>query len=283
MNKKKLKRKLNELKNFFKSIRFSTLYKIAGVLLLIFTLYLVITTLNKSKHIGETKEETLTATIIDKGENYLLILDNQKNEYLIEKRPTEEETIGSTISLSIGNIIDGSPKILRTSSLEMISPATKNQNAEAIILEYIKKTNRMFSNATENESEIEIRFLNIMNFLIYNEELEEHTLNDLSSQSRIATLKIALSLDTNIENFFPGFKEREGNGKYSGLKEKIITNYLNLTCKVCDYDSNTCNQSITDFQTMKETFAISWNNLKNWTNDSERLKDWYQIYSGKSE
>ena len=56
MNKKKLKRKLNELKNFFKSIRFSTLYKIAGVLLLIFTLYMVITTHNKSKQIGETKE-----------------------------------------------------------------------------------------------------------------------------------------------------------------------------------------------------------------------------------
>ncbi|MCI9279558.1 MAG: hypothetical protein HFJ02_02015 [Bacilli bacterium] len=282
MNQKKLKRKVNELKNFFKSIRFSTLYKIAGLILLIFTLYMVFTTLNKSKHIGETKDESLNATIIDKGENYLLILDNQKEEYLIEKKTTEDETIGSTIRFSINSIIDGDPKILKTTSIELINTVSNTKNADSEILEYIKKTNRMFSNASENESEIEIRYINILDFLIYNEKLENHTLNDLTSQARIEGLKVVLSLDSNVENFFPGFKEREGNGKYSGIKEKIITNYLNLTSKVCHYDSNTCTESINDFQTMKETFAISWNNIKNWTNDSERLKEWYQIYSGKN-
>ena len=158
MNQKKLKRKVNELKNFFKSIRFSTLYKIAGLILLIFTLYMVFTTLNKSKHIGETEDESLNATIIDKGENYLLILDNQKEEYLIEKKTTEDETIGSTIRFSINSIIDGDPKILKTTSIELINTVSNTKNADSEILEYIKKTNRMFSNASENESEIEIRY-----------------------------------------------------------------------------------------------------------------------------
>lgn len=276
MNKNKLNRIKKELINKIKSIRFSTIYKIFGIIILIFTLYEIFTVLNKSKQINNDTIEYLSGTIIDKGTDYIIVSANN-NEYLIENIKIDFN-IGSSIKTTIQSVIDNNTKPIKivTEGINIINDNINSKDANKYIEDYVLNANKLFSGYKDNESEIKLKFQNIIEFLLFNKKINNYSLNDINSKTKLNILKNSLYLNTNMEKYFSGYKE---SLNYYDLKNKIIVEYLNKASKICKYDTFLCNNAKNDFKSMKETFGINWSTLKDLATTNENLKDWYEIYS----
>lgn len=287
----KIKRYIKNIINYFKGIRISTIYKLVGIFLLIAILFWVYMTWRKDNTFKEKTENgvILTGTVTNKGENYIIIKDSANNEYLIPNTNEEKFPIGSDVNANVNSVIeqgtDKAPTIITSDKVNITNEKTENKNADEEIIAYMKETEGYFNDMSLQE-EVKVRFIAIVDFLFYNGTIKNYTLNDLSSKAKLQVLKIALSIDNKIENYIPGYKESitSTTGKvYTGIKTKIIEVYLNTTTKICNYDSNLCESAKNDFQEIKENFSITWNVIKDLiTNGTDNLKEWYEIYSGKS-
>ena len=287
----KIKRYIKNIINFFKGIRVSTIYKLVGIFLLIAILFWVYMTWKKNNTFKEKTENgvVLTGTVTNKGENYIIIKDSANNEYLIPNTNEEKFPIGSEVNANVNSVLeqrtDKIPTTITSDKINITNEKTENKNADEEIIAYMKETEGYFNDMSLQE-EIKVRFIAIVDFLFYNGTIKNYTLNDLSSKAKLQVLKIALSIDNKIENYIPGYKESitSTTGKvYTGIKTKIIEVYLNTTTKICNYDRSLCEAAKNDFQEIKENFSITWNVIKDLiTSGTDNLKEWYEIYSGKS-
>lgn len=287
---KKIKRELNKILDFLKGIRISTIYKLVGLILLIGILFWVFTTLNKSEKTENKTNILLTGTITNKGNDYIIVEDKSENEYKVPVTSEEKYPIGSDVNVSVGTVVEQGenkkPTSITSNNIEITNEKTENKNADEELITYMNETEEYFTtNDTSLKEEAKMRFITIVDFLFYNGKIKGFTLNDLSSKAKLQVLKVALSIDSKIETYFPGYKETISTttGKvYTGVKNKIIESYLTITTKVCNYDPQTCENATNDFQQMKHAFSITWNVIRNLiTSGTENLKDWYEIFSGK--
>lgn len=286
---KKIKRMLKNIIHFFTSMRISTIYKLIGIVLLIGILLWVYKTINKSEKVENKQNIVLTGTITNKGEDYIIIKDASQNEYLINGINNKNYTIGSEINASVSAVMEQGnrikPTTIKTNEIFVTKENTKNKNADEELLAYIKETENDFQDINTQE-EAKIRFISIVDFLFYEGKINGYTLNDITNKTKLQILKITLSIDSKIENTFPGYKETISNsGKiYTGIKNKIIESYLTLATSICKFDANLCDTAKNDFGEIKEAFSITWNVIRNLiAGTSETLQDWYEIYSGKKE
>lgn len=287
---KNIKKGFKNIINFFKSMRISTIYKLIGLILFVGILIWVILTMNKSEKIVEKQNVILSGTIVNKGDNYIIIEDSSKNEYLIHGIEEEKYPIGSDVNASVDEVIESgnnsTPSTITSPNIDIINEKTENKNADEEIIAYMNETENYFNDINYQE-EIKVRFITIVDFLFYNGKIKGYSLDDLTSKAKLKVLKIALSIDNKIESYLPGYKESitsTGNKIYTGIKTKIIESYLTLTTKICNYDQSLCDSATNDFQEMKNSFSITWNTIKNLvTSGTENIKTWYEIYSGKKE
>ncbi len=286
---KKIKRELKNIIEAIKSIRISTIYKLVGIFLLFIILFWVYKTVNKSEKITEKQSIILTGTIVNKGKDYIIIKDMSQNEYLIHGVEEEKYPIGSDVNATVESVVESGneekPTTITSSGINITKENTKNKNADEEVIAYLNETETYFENVSLHE-EIKVRFITIVDFLFYNGEIKGYTLNDLTSQTKLQVLKIALSIDYKIEMYLPGYKESITSTSekiYTGIKNKILEMYLTTTTKICNYDQNLCESAKIDFQEIKQTFSITWNVIRNLISSStENLKEWYEIWSGKS-
>ena len=272
MNMNKIKRMFKQMIDFFKGIRISTIYKLVGLALLFAILFWVYTTWKSNQALTKKVEsDTYINGKIPCTEDVLIGSDvNAKVEEVIE--PTEEEKKEET------------PKTVTSSGVTVTNEKKENKNADAEVIAYFNETESDMENPSLKE-EVKARFITVVDFLFYDGTIKGYTLNDLSSKAKLQILKIALAIDSKIENYIPGYKETitSTTGKiYTGLKSKIIESYLKITTKICNYDADTCDQAKKDFQDMKKSFSITWNLIKDLVSSgAENLKEWYEIFSGK--
>ena len=106
INMKKIKRELKQIIDFFKGIRISTIYKLVGLLLLAGIVIWIFSTLNKSEKMTDTKNVVLTGTIVNKGEDYIIVKDSSNNEYKIPVQEEEKYPIGSDVNANVGSVIE---------------------------------------------------------------------------------------------------------------------------------------------------------------------------------
>ena len=287
----KIKRYINKFIDFFKGIRVSTIYKLVGIALLIAILFWIFTTWKK-EYSNTNKNQSdiiLTGTIKNKGEDYIIIEDSANNEYIIHGTDEEDYPIGSDVNANVGEVIEKgtneTPTTITSDKVNITNEKTENKNADAEVISYFNETDSYISN-TSLQEEAKVRFITVVDFLFYNGKIKGYTLNDLSSKAKLQVLKIALSIDSKIETYLPGYKETitSTTGRiYTGIKNKIIESYLNTTTKVCNYDQSLCNSAKNDFQDMKKSFSITWNLIKDLiSSGKDHLKEWYEIYSGKT-
>lgn len=287
----KIKRIFKNIINYFKGIRVSTIYKIVGVVLLIAILFWMYSTWKKNNTFKENNQSivTLNGKVTNKGEDYIIVEDSAKNEYIIPNTNEEEYPIGSDVSASVKDVIEqgseNTPTTITSDKVNITNEKIENKNADSEIIAYMNETESYFEN-TSLQEEIKVRFITIVDFLFYSGKIKGYTLNDLSSKAKLQVLKIALSIDSKIENYLPGYKETitTTTGKiYTGIKNKIIEAYLSTTTKICNYDKTLCNDAKKDFQDMKKAFSITWNVIKDLiSSGTDHLKEWYEIYSGKT-
>ena len=292
INMKKIKKILKNIIEYLKSLRISTIYKLVGVILLCGISFWIYKTLNQGPDLTSTQNKVmLNGTITNKGSNYIIIEDQSNNEYLIQNVEDQNYQIGSDVSANVNEVVEEGnkenqkPITITSNEIDITYNNTINKNADNEIIAYLTATEN-YMNDINYQEEIKSRFITIVDFLFYNGQIKGYTLNDLSNKAKFQVFKIALSIDTKIENYLPGYKESISatTGKaYTGLKSKVVTQYLILTTKVCNYDQELCQNATKDFQEIKKTFSITWNMISDLVGaGTNNLKKWYEIFSGKT-
>ena len=88
-------------------------------------------------------------------------------------------------------------------------------------------------------------------------------------------LKLALSIDNKIDNYFPDYKNNI-KSKSKDLKEKAIKEYMETTANICASNESLCKTASDDFNTMKKSYKFGWSVIKEViVNGSDKLKNWW--------
>ena len=223
------------------------------------------------------------------GVGYAVIVNNSRDEKESNKVDKKEEDIkedvtdsdiksdeGKTNNNSENNKVDLGNEVDNN-----ISDNPNEKLTEAEFVNYMVQQEKDLNQNTTSEKAKKI-FITTVDFLFYNGTIKGYTFSELSDSAKLQILKIALSIDNKIEQYFPEYKENISS-TYTNIKAKIIEAYLDLTVKVCDVvGSETCNQAKEDFQSLKNSFSITWEFIKDiGVSVITKLDEWYKIYSGK--
>ena len=160
-----------------------------------------------------------------------------------------------------------------------------NQNTttnESNIISYFENyKNEIETYSTNNESlgkTIKQKFIDCIDFIFYNKEINGKTFESLSNEAKIKIISIMLKIDAKIDEYFPEYKNSI-NKTYQNIKSKLIEKYLEITTSICQNDENLCKTAKEGFSDLKENFGITWEFIKNLTkNGIGKLKDWYEIW-----
>lgn len=134
----------------------------------------------------------------------------------------------------------------------------------------------------ENESfgkKAKNAFVTVIDFIFYDREIKGYTFSELSNTAKLKIIKLALTIDSKIDKYFPNYKETIKD-KYDNLKGKLASLYLEITSSLCEtVGSNTCNQAKEDFNNMKESFGFTWELIKELAKTgSDKIKTFYESW-----
>ena len=128
-------------------------------------------------------------------------------------------------------------------------------------------------------------FIEIVDFIFYGTEIKGHTFNELTNTGKLKVISAALKIDSYIEEKSPGYKDTiksTSSRVYNNTKEKLTTLFFDISSNVCKDKEEDCNNAKELFSEIKSTCKIGWSFIKELLkNGGNKLKDWYEIYSGK--
>lgn len=215
---------------------------------------------NKSSNkIEKTEDEKQKDREIIKVEDKPILEETPKKDNIEIKKDKEEDKVED-----------------KAETPQTIIPESENIN----IVKYFED-----SATSNNEKTLKEGFVNIIDFLFYNKEISGVTFDQITTKTKLEIIKIALKLDTKIEEYFPGYKAAISNTTnkiYTNIKSKLITLYLDLTVKVCSNNTELCEDAKSDLQDLKKSFSISWDFIKDISSKNiSKLKDWYEVWKEK--
>lgn len=204
----------------------------------------------------------------------------------------DNSTDSSNQSQNNNASISNEPEITEDDPVEGDNPSSNHGNptdsdvaktADEEVLTYI---NTLQSNTEKGfTDQLKSGFITIVDFLFYDGEIAGHTFNELTTKAKLEVLKAALWVDDKIDSVFPGYKETISNGAskvYTGVKNLIVSTYLDITSSICDANSSLCEQAKEDFQSLKDSFGLTWDFLKGLASSGlDKLQNWYEVWSGK--
>lgn len=178
------------------------------------------------------------------------------------------------------NVIVDNNQVVQSNSQDTIVDSPKT---EEDVIEYFYQQERYTMNGSEQDITVRQRVKDgintIYNFLFHGGTIYGKTFKELSSSAKLQVLKIALSIDQKVDSYFPNYKESIKEGA-NNLKSKIVITYLETTNRICSNHEDICAQAREDFQTMKNSFRITFSLIKDLAKSgSTALKEWY--LSGK--
>ena len=159
--------------------------------------------------------------------------------------------------------------------------------SEEDVVNYFEKKYDEVNNNSWNDVKDKAKeyFITIVDFIFYDGKIKGHTFNDLSSTAKLKIISIALKIDNKIEEYIPGYKETissNGSKIYNNVKEKLVTLYLDISAEICKNHENDCDTAKEIFKDIKDNCRIGWDFIKNLlSSGTSKLKDWYEVYSGK--
>ena len=165
----------------------------------------------------------------------------------------------------------------------IISVDIKNEND---VIQYFENN---YSDINSNKVSIKDKakeyFIDIVDFIFYDKEIKGYTFSELSDNTKIKVIALALKIDSKIEEYIPGYKKSissNGNKIYTDVKDRLVSSYLDLSVKICSNNEEGCNKAKDIFSDIKDNCKIGWSFIKKLASDGgNKLKDWYEIYSGK--
>ena len=267
--------------------------------------------INIQKHASVTVE----ATVKYVGDDYIVVEDAMQEEYSL--KTTDEYNVGDRVSFIIKDIKkDTEPKegtVLKidtvsksvtfsimdssSDSQEHIETESSNdtihtennsenlQNTEEDVVQYFQNLdNKMDTYSTDKTlgESIKSGFVTVVDFLFYDGEIYGKTFDELSDSAKLKVLKIALSIDKKIEEYFPTYKEDisgAGSKIYTNVREKVISTYLDITTKVCENHQDLCVSAKEGLSDMKKSFSLTWSMIKELSGVGvSKLKAWYEVW-----
>ena len=159
--------------------------------------------------------------------------------------------------------------------------------SEEDVVNYFEKKYDEVNNNSWNDVKDKAKeyFITIVDFIFYDGKIKGHTFNDLSSTAKLKIISIALKIDNKIEEYIPGYKETissNGSKIYNNVKEKLVTLYLDISTEICKNHENGSNTAKEIFKDVKDNCRIGWDFVKKLVSSgTSKLKEWYEVYSGK--
>lgn len=240
---------------------------------------------NNSKSLTD-KEESKNSQIVDDKTSES---DIKQDNFISTPTPVPSPVPTNT-PVNIPNFIPSStPNANNNSNNGNSGSSSNNSTSNSIVytendvISYFKNEENGISTYQEGvtfKEKAKNTFVTIVDFIFYDKEIKSHTFKELSNSAKLQIIKIALSIDSKIEEYFPDYKETIKT-KYDNLKGKLASLYLEATASLCDsVGIDTCNQAKEDFNTMKNSFGFTWDLVKELAvNGKNKVKDFYESWS----
>lgn len=253
-------------------------------------------------NLKDNKPIEVEATVKLVGNNYIIVEDNNKKEYSINTKSNYK--VGDKIDFIIKDIEKNSNPIKGeiveinlisrdiNFQIEDVQPNNETNNkvvettyTETDVVAYLTNLDNNLTNYSEDsniEDTLKKGFVTVIDFIFYDGTIKGKTFNELSNETKIKVLELALSIDKKIEKYFPNYKEEistKSKNIYTNAKNKTIELYLDITTKVCEDNEDTCETFKEGLNDLKENFNITWDNIKKYSKEgTAKLKEWYEIW-----
>lgn len=191
----------------------------------------------------------------------------------------EQEVIPGETDSSTQNNVSSSNSLPHVNTNTNTNTNIDNvQGTENDVIAYFSEQER-YASGSEQDASIRERLKSGVNtiyqFLFHGGTIRGKTFRELSSSAKLQVLKLALSIDSKIDSYFPNYKQSIKQGA-SNLKAKIVITYLETTNKICSNYENVCSQAREDFKTMKNSFKISFSLIAGLAKEGgTAIKEWY--------
>lgn len=202
-----------------------------------------------------------------------------QTDKISELDPDIKEEVTTKITEQIKNDITTS----QTTSVSKNGTTTTKKkdikNADENVLAYFN--NEVNTADTKSKGTLKNAFIKVVDFIFYDKDINGYYFKDLTASAKLKVIGLALKLDNIIDSHFPGYKD-ELSSSYNKAKDNLITLYLNLTSEFCKNNDSICESAKNDFSLLKESLNLSWDVIKNLAKSgTNKLKEWYEIFSGK--
>ena len=159
-----------------------------------------------------------------------------------------------------------------------------NENS---VIQYFDNMNNEIneSNFEKCKTKFKDYFITGVDFIFYDKKIKGYTFNELSNEAKLKVIAILIKIDNKIEKYAPGYKEsisNTGSRIYTDIKERLITAYFDISTKMCSNNTYECDRAKEIFGDVKNECKIGLSYVKKVAiSGGRKIKDWYEIYSGK--
>ena len=183
---------------------------------------------------------------------------NKGKETINELKPNNDANIKSASKATVNNEVsnkandkDEDENITRQDNNDS-SVDIKNEND---VIQYFENN---YSDINSNKVSIKDKakeyFIDIVDFIFYDKEIKGYTFSELSDNTKIKVIALALKIDSKIEEYIPGYKKSissKGNKIYTDVKDRLVSSYLDLSVKICSNNEEGCNKAKDIFSDIK--------------------------------
>ena len=224
-------------------------------------------------------------TVSDNKEEFK---DTVKNDTTINKDKVNEE-----INKKKEKVIDNSDKNSISTSNKDSNVITYSANDEKVINSLNETLNKVKSNVSDNAFLDSAKgvFISVVDFLFYDGSINGVTFDELTDSGKQKVLEIASSIDSTIENKFPGYKETisdKASNAFNKASEIIKDGANDLNDFAREKLGEDNYQSIID---AKDELIVYTKNAINfigdvssslWSSAKDKLDNWYQNFKNNN-
>ena len=217
--------------------------------------------------------------------------ENSINDLIINE--VIDESNNPSTDISTGTITEDNNVLnsnLNESNIESNTESNTEYNDnvnENSVIQYFDNMNNEIneSNFEKCKTKFKDYFITGVDFIFYDKEIKGYTFDELSNEAKLKVIAILIKIDNKIEKYAPGYKEsisNTGSRIYTDIKERLITAYFDISTKMCSNNTYECDKAKEIFGDVKNECKIGLSYVKKVAiSGGRKIKDWYEIYSGK--
>ncbi len=235
---------------------------------------------------------SIIAIIVSTNSNYFTFKndtnnqDNNQNGIKEDKVETNKDENNSSVDKPSSN--DNSNKNNQNTTdnkkeetNNKVEEPITNKTTENDVISYFTSKEKSISKTGQEDKTLREKaketFVTIVDFIFYDKEIKGYTFKELTTKAKLKVIEIALSIDNKIDEYFPDYKDVIKD-KYNNIKGKLAVKYLEFTSTLCEkVGEDTCNKAKEDFNSMKESFGLTWELIKELAaSGSDKVKKFYE-------